>query len=651
MLAAGAIDTTFGGGAGVATVGYRLTDAQKPAVVATQDDGKILVAWNGATAGGSVNAQQQPPLFLARYNPDGTPDSTFGGTANGQPAGTPAGVVAFANDRVLYNVSKIVPIAGGKVVLAGQSKGGTTQEDVAVVRLNSDGQLDSTFGGATRGFTGAPAGAAFFDFGGRSSTAFDSDLADHATAADVSSTGEIVVAAYAQQGQNDSENKAVAILLLQSDGTLDTAFASSGKYVFSYDSINGGNTTIYQLPTITFDVADNIILDVEKTTRPDGLSPFTFNHTYLRFAPTGTPDVTMGTSPTLPFLVTADAVRNSFPLPDGTLLYTAETQYGIGIGHLNSDLTTDGNFGTKGLAIMVTPDGNSFYNTGEQIAATPDGRFYVAAQYEATVGAPVKPVYLSRFDAQGVFDATFGLVKIADGSNATNNNNQPVVVGPVAIAVTTTTNNAAVPVLTNRFLQTPADLIDRYDLLKVDGGAGIVLNSKGTLTVGGTSDDDSISLGIRARDGKLIVRVGTLAMGMAPSKVKRIRIYGQDGDDTVTIGTGVKGSYISGGNGADTVTGGDGPDILEGGSGDDSLLGGAGPDKIAGFDGADFLSGGGGADQLDGGNDADTINGDSGNDKLYGGFDGPDTLNGSSGTDLAEDDPMDTRTGIETLLT
>jgi uncharacterized delta-60 repeat protein len=236
MLAAGAIDSTFGGGAGIATAGYRLSDDQKPAAVATQDDGKILIAWNGATAIGPLNSQQQPPLFLARYNPDGTPDSTFGGTAHGQPAGTPAGVVAFTNDRAIYNVSKIVPLAGGKVALAGQSKGGTTQEDVAVVRLNSDGTLDSGFGGSSRGYTNAPAGAAFFDFGGRSAVPFDSDLADHAVSADVSSTGEIVVTAYAQQGQDDSDNRAVAILLLKTDGTLDTNFATNGKYVFPYSS-------------------------------------------------------------------------------------------------------------------------------------------------------------------------------------------------------------------------------------------------------------------------------------------------------------------------------------------------------------------------------------------------------------------------------
>ena len=435
MLAAGAIDTTFGNAnAGIVVAGYRLFDDRKPAVAATQDDGKILVAWNGSILSGAEQSQAQPPLFLARYNPDGTPDSTFGGTAHGQPAGTPAGVVAFTNDRVLYNIAKIVPVGGGKVVLAGQSKGGTTQEDVAVVRLNSDGQLDSTFGGATRGFTGAPDGAAFFDFGGRSSTAFSSDLADHATSADVSSTGEIVVAAYAQQGTNDSHDKAVAILLLQSDGTLDTAFATNGKYVFSYDSQNGPDTTIYQLPTITFDVADNIIVDVLRSTQISGAANATTNHTYVRVATTGTPDVTQGTSPTLPFLLTAEQVHDSFALPDGTLLYTADTQYGIGIGHIESDLSTDGNFGTKGLAIMVTPDGNSFYGPGAQIAATPDGRFYVEGSYEVHQGGAVNPVYISRFDAQGVFDATFGLVKLGDQVPGTDGSGQPIIdgLGPVA---------------------------------------------------------------------------------------------------------------------------------------------------------------------------------------------------------------------------
>ena len=63
----------------------------------------------------------------------------------------------------------------------------------------------------------------------------------------------------------------------------------------------------------TVENAHDTFLVRQKITRPDNVSQFTFNHTYLRFAPTGTPDVTMGTSPTLPFLVSADAVRNSFP--------------------------------------------------------------------------------------------------------------------------------------------------------------------------------------------------------------------------------------------------------------------------------------------------------------------------------------------------
>ena len=656
MLAAGAIDPTFGGGTGSATVGYRLSDDQVPAVVATQDDGKILVAWNGATAIGPLNAQATPPLFLARYNPDGTPDSTFGGTAHGQPAGTPAGTVAFTNDRVLQSIAKIVPIAGGKVVLAGQSQGTTTQEDAAVVRLNADGTLDTTFGGSARGYTNEPGGAAFFDFGGRTSIPGDASLDDHAYSADVSSTGEVVVTAFALQGNDVPEDKGVAILLLKTDGTLDTNFATNGKYLFSYndttdnsDSNTSGNVTTFSLPTVMFDAADNIIVDVLKSVQNGDTLLVTSQHSFIRVAPTGTPDITTGTAPTFPKIFSDGTEDSTFAMPNGTLLMTAQTQYGIGIVRINSDLTLDESFGDGGLAIMVPPDGSSLYLPTEQVAGTADGRFYVLAQFNKAVGDDANPIYLARFDASGIYDATFGLVKIAD-SGSSNITNPPTTIGPVAIALTTTSNGDAVPVVTNRFFSPAQDLIDRYDVLRVDGGAGIVLNSKGTLTVGGTSDDDTISLSIRSKDGKLIVRVGDLAQGFAPSKIKRVRVYAQNGDDTVTIGTGVKGCYISGGNGNDTITGGDGADVIEAGAGNDSILGGAGADKIAGQDGADFISGGGGNDQLDGGNDPDIINGDAGNDKLYGGLDGPDTLNGSSGTDIAEADDQDTTSGIESFL-
>jgi Ca2+-binding RTX toxin-like protein len=73
-----------------------------------------------------------------------------------------------------------------------------------------------------------------------------------------------------------------------------------------------------------------------------------------------------------------------------------------------------------------------------------------------------------------------------------------------------------------------------------------------------------------------------------------IILYGNDGNDAITLGSG--GGYGFGGEGADTVIGGTGADVLLGGAGADSLDGGAGNDVlyIDAADGNAFQGGDGG---------------------------------------------------------
>jgi hypothetical protein len=66
-------------------------------------------------------------------------------------------------------------------------------------------------------------------------------------------------------------------------------------------------------------------------------------------------------------------------------------------------------------------------------------------------------------------------------------------------------------------------------------------------------------------------------------------------------------SYISSGNGGDTVTGGGGLDTFLGGAADDILVGGNGNDVIFGDAGVDKITGSGGDDTIDSGSGNDTI--------------------------------------------
>ena len=100
------------------------------------------------------------------------------------------------------------------------------------------------------------------------------------------------------------------------------------------------------------------------------------------------------------------------------------------------------------------------------------------------------------------------------------------------------------------------------------------------------------------------------------SRVRKIIVRAGGGNDTVTIGPGVIGS---------SVHGGDGDDVIAGGNGNDWLRGRAGDDRISGGAGNDYLSGGAGNDSLDGGAGNDTLDGGAGRDRLRGGS-GANTL-------------------------
>jgi Ca2+-binding RTX toxin-like protein len=268
--------------------------------------------------------------------------------------------------------------------------------------------------------------------------------------------------------------------------------------------------------------------------------------------------------------------------------------------------------------------------------------------------------YAQRYSLSGDVDPYYG--KTEDVFDAPTPVARPSIQGPnqfVSGDAAVLPDGAVVFANTRDRIGKPHDLV----IAKVEGGAGapadVKLNAKGTLIFKGTPVADHVGITLRNRDGKLIVRADDYVKSFAPSRVKRIAVFGNDGDDVLTIGPGVRGGYLEGDNGDDTLTGGDNADILFGGPGADLISGGLARDKIFGDDGNDVLNGNGGNDYILGGagnddlfgngND-DTLSGAGGNDRLYGGG-GADVLLGGDGSDAAPEDPLDSRDSIETILT
>jgi hypothetical protein len=178
----------------------------------------------------------------------------------------------------------------------------------------------------------------------------------------------------------------------------------------------------------------------------------------------------------------------------------------------------------------------------------------------------------------------------------------------------------------------------------------ISLNTKGTLLLRGTNAADAIDLRIRTSDGRLIARVGDAIQSFNPAKVKRIGVYGYGGNDTITVGSKIRGIFADGGAGNDTILGGDGDDTLFGNTGADHIEGGAGNDNIAAGAGNDYVLGGLGDDLLAGNSGNDVLSGAGGNDQLFGGPGSSDIIRGGRGKDTAANDPLDQLFDVEVLV-
>ena len=191
----GSLDTNFGAAGKVQTTFTGQQEACSDVLL--QPDGKIIAVGYSYF----VNANPYYDFAIARYNSDGSPDNTFDGDGRS--------TIDFAYGDVGYDG---ILQADGKILVGGYSRNVGTLDDMTVIRLNSNGTLDTTFG------TG---GRTFVDFDNPSDTAYKIAL---------QSDGKIVAAG----GTNFGSYTRFALARFNADGSLDTSFGTSGKSVTSF---------------------------------------------------------------------------------------------------------------------------------------------------------------------------------------------------------------------------------------------------------------------------------------------------------------------------------------------------------------------------------------------------------------------------------
>ncbi len=159
--------------------------------VAIQSDDKIVVAGYCIAETGSWY-----DFALIRYNSDGSLDNSFDGD----------GIVVTTVDDYYDMGTSLLIQNDGKLVVSGSSSAEETDFDFAVVRYNSDGSLDNTFG-----------------VGGKVKTDIENSD-DFATCSALQDDDKIVVAGYSDKGFNND----FVIVRYNNDGSLDNTFGVEG---------------------------------------------------------------------------------------------------------------------------------------------------------------------------------------------------------------------------------------------------------------------------------------------------------------------------------------------------------------------------------------------------------------------------------------
>jgi uncharacterized delta-60 repeat protein len=162
--------------------------------VLIQPDGKILVAGFVPSISG-IKAS-----FVARYNSNGSLDSTFNFDG------------IFTSDSSFYPIEgkKLALQADGKIVVVGTYfDPSTLGEDLAIIRVNSNGIFDSSFNNS---------GIVINDISGTK---------DNGNAISIQSDGKIVVVGKTYDGLGDTKDN-FAVLRYNVNGSIDSSFGSNG---------------------------------------------------------------------------------------------------------------------------------------------------------------------------------------------------------------------------------------------------------------------------------------------------------------------------------------------------------------------------------------------------------------------------------------
>jgi len=319
---------------------------------ALQPDGKVVFA--GYSSGG-INLD----FALVRYNADGSLDDSFG---NG-------GMVTTDLERETNEARSIKIQNDGKLIVGGYTYSSDTH-DFALVRYNTDGSLDTSFG------TG---GIVITDFG-------DSDWL-WSTAIQVD--GKIVIGGYTESLDVDR----FVLARYSIDGTLDQAFGNGGIVTTEVDSGASYGYSVAIQP-------DGKILLAGEAFRANQ-----YDFALVRYNSNGSLDNGFGTNgKVLVDIGFQDKTGSMVVQPDGKIVVAGRDVSDFVILRFNIDGTLDSAFGNGGKVIT---DFGGMSDYAYSVMLQSDGKI-IAAGDSNSFGLQQVSFVMARYTPNGSLDMNFG---------------------------------------------------------------------------------------------------------------------------------------------------------------------------------------------------------------------------------------------------
>ena len=385
----GSLDNTFGIDGKITTSFGSQAEAF---CMAIQSDGKIVAA-------GYMYNDSTWEFAVARYNVDGSLDSTFDGD----------GKLTTAISTVDDEINAIAIQSDGKIIVAGYSNASgdinAYEPDLAVVRYNTDGSLDSTFNG--NGILITSLG--FYDV---------------AYSVAIQTNGKIVLAGTHANGSNYE----FLVVRYNIDGSLDNTFNGDGIITTPISS--------------SYDVIHSIAIQNDGKIVASGVSGngSTYDFSLARYNTDGSLDSTFNDDGKL-----ITAIGTSLDVPtsivigsDGKIVVAAGvTDYNnnrdIALVSYNSNGSSDNSFGLNGK-IITAIDGNDITYaiklTDSRIYVSGTNNQFLVAAYQTAFPLPVNLLSFTaalqnnttklQWQTTGESTSFFKIERSNDGRNFTN---------------------------------------------------------------------------------------------------------------------------------------------------------------------------------------------------------------------------------------